>query len=96
MYCIKTAEQKQNANSSGRIVETILSVMKRITNEMVKNCVLSILNIGMSPLKICVFEILYHYYVRFVATKDISAWKFNINQERSRTSGRGNAIAGSF
>jgi hypothetical protein len=50
VYCINTAEQKQNANSSGRIVETILSVMKRITKEMVKNCVLSILNIGMSPL----------------------------------------------
>ena len=74
MYCINTAEQKQNANSSGRIVETILSVMKRITKEMVKNCVLSILNIGF---EISVFEILYHYYVRFVATKDISAWKFN-------------------
>ena len=56
MYCIKTAEQKQNANSLGRIVETILSVMKRITNEMVKNCVLSILNIDMSPLQIYVLK----------------------------------------
>lgn len=70
--------------------------MKRITNEVVKNCVLSILNIGTSPLKIYVFEILYHYYVRFVAAKDISAWELNFYKERSRTSGRGNAIAGSF
>lgn len=77
MYCINTAEQKQNANSSGRIVETILSVMKRITKEMVKKLCFKYFKHRHVSFDISVFEILYHYYVRFVATKDISAWKFN-------------------